>query len=198
MLTWHQRHTSTTTIKAGGCKSKKQYIAYKEFACCYSPMLDKAFDGLFIEGQTQCMTSKTSNPLKPSDHSMLYVRPKIAEYQRNEARSSSALHGLCVGRQTLDSKTTKRSYYGFHWPQGKTDANPQSLLDLQNTTPGSKWGRALVGKCAFEMEKAKSTSSGRTTTLGPTFPPSSRLPRGISSPPPSLIQTYHKNPLSRI
>jgi hypothetical protein len=41
------------TFLVGECDKEKQFIVHKEFACCYSHILNAAFNSKYIEGQTQ-------------------------------------------------------------------------------------------------------------------------------------------------
>ncbi|CZT08202.1 uncharacterized protein RAG0_13350 [Rhynchosporium agropyri] len=52
------QHHEMVTIIMKGHESKPdcKYIMHKSVACYYSPVLDKAFNGPFIEGQTQTFT----------------------------------------------------------------------------------------------------------------------------------------------
>jgi len=46
----------TIIMKSPTGKTDRKFIMYKSVACYYSPVLDKAFNGTFQEGQTQTMT----------------------------------------------------------------------------------------------------------------------------------------------
>ncbi|KAG4426217.1 hypothetical protein IFR04_000683 [Cadophora malorum] len=52
-----EHHEMVTIImKSPTGKTGRKFIMYKSVACYYSPVLDKAFNGTFQEGQTQTMT----------------------------------------------------------------------------------------------------------------------------------------------
>ena len=43
-------------------KDQRKYLVHKSFACCYSPVLNAAFTGSFIEGQTQTYILEDTTP----------------------------------------------------------------------------------------------------------------------------------------
>jgi hypothetical protein len=43
-------------------KDQRKYLVHKSFACYYSPVLNAAFTGSFIEGQTQTYILEDTNP----------------------------------------------------------------------------------------------------------------------------------------
>lgn len=134
-------------------EEKKEYVVYKEFACYYSPMLNAAFNGPFIEGKSNTMTiddfpfpkafgfiqcwmytMKIKHPLRvPLTLTSYCVAWILADRLLIPKLQNQAVIELCSKKLTLDKMPDLKLIYG-------------------NTSPDSKLRRLVAYLCAFEME----------------------------------------------
>ncbi|PVH86909.1 hypothetical protein DL98DRAFT_567186 [Cadophora sp. DSE1049] len=144
--------TTVTIIMKSG-ERKKEYIVYKEFACYYSPMLDAAFNGPFIEGKSNTMTiddfpfpdafgliqcwmytmkieHPLNNPLTVSGYCLAWI---LADRLLIPKLQNQAVTEICTKKLPLATMPNVKMVY-------------------ENTSPDSKLRKLVAYICAFEME----------------------------------------------
>ena len=134
-------------------ETKKEYVVYREFACYYSPMLDAAFNGLFIEGKSNTMTIDDF----PFPEAFGFLQcwmctTKIEHPLNNPLTITSYCIAWILADRLLIPRMQNQVVAKICTQLLPLAIMPDVKMVYENTSPDSKLRKLVAYLCAFERE----------------------------------------------